>query len=117
MLDGMKADPPSINTDGLNSTNVAVNVHDWQENVNYVFVDLSPLGGSKTAYMSTVFTDEWVVNDIHYKSGGLGAGTYNLLMTAGSAGLETYNYVPVTVSDLPTPGSITVVAPNGGGLA
>ena len=42
---GIKAEPEQIHVDGVGSINIVATVNDWQNNVNYVNVDLSPLGG------------------------------------------------------------------------
>ena len=41
----------------------------------------------------------WILQDVPYLTRGSGLGTHYLKVTANSLGLETYNYVPVTVVD------------------
>ena len=84
-----KAEPPSIDTDGTDSTNLFVNVYDWQTNVNYVTVDLTSIGGSGTAEMSKIFGNTWLLENVSYQAGGDGPGTRHLLVTASSAGQTT----------------------------
>lgn len=69
MLTEISAKPPSVNIDGSDSTNIAVTVLDWQNNVNFVTVDLSPLGGSKTAELTNVFDNEWLIENVQYQKG------------------------------------------------
>ena len=111
---GIKAEPQEIHVHGVGSTTIIATVNDWQNNVNFVTIDLLPLGGSGSAEMKNVFTNTWMMEDIHYDPSGTGPGTYNLLITASSMGQEIYNYVKVTVVDGPTPPAILLTAPNGG---
>ena len=99
-LNEIKAEPPSIDTNGSDSTNIFVNAYDWQNNINFVNVDLSAIGGSGSASMSKIFGNTWMLENISYTpgAGGLGPGTYDLLISANSAGQETYNYVKLYVT-------------------
>jgi len=99
ILTNITAKPPSVDVDGSDAINIAVTVLDWQNNVNTVTVDLSPLGGSGTEALTNIFGNMWIIEDVHYKSGGQGVGTYNLLLTASSVGNETYSYAKVGVTE------------------
>ena len=98
MISGCNAEPPWITMSGTDSTNIAATVLDRQNNVNEVTIDLSSLGGSKTADMTKSIDNLWLIENVHYQAGGTGEGTHYLLITASSVGLTTYNYVPVEVT-------------------
>ena len=98
-ISNLNAEPWYIKTDGSDTTNIAATVNDWQNNVNFVNIDLSPLGGSQSASMTNTLGNLWLIEDVAYSPGGMGLGTHYLKVTANSVGLETYNYVPVTVVD------------------
>ena len=109
-LSEVKAEPPTIDTDQSDSTNLFVNVYDWQANVNFVTVDLSSIGGSSTAEMSKAFGNTWILENVGYTpgGGGLGPGDRNLLITASSANQKTYNYLPLKVTGATEPLSVKI---------
>jgi len=84
-------------SDGSNMVELRCRVGDWQENIDSVTVDLTPIGGTPDTPM--VFFEEniWKLGGLSYNATGQGIGTHLCKVTATSGGVSTYNYLPVTV--------------------
>ena len=93
---GMLADT-ELQSNGSNAANLRCRVGDWQSNLDSVTIDLTPLGGAPDAAMYNLTENIYEVQGVGYVPTGQGIGTHNLLITATSAGVSTYNYLPVTV--------------------
>jgi hypothetical protein len=104
----MTAEPPTIDTDGSDSTSLFLNVYDWQSNVNYVTIDLTPIGGSSETEMVKGFGNSWTLSNVSYKPGGLGPGKHQLLVTASSSNQKTYNYLNLLVTGDAEPFSVEI---------
>jgi len=88
-----------LQSDGSNSVLVNTVVHDWQDDIESVTIDLTPLGGPFGAPMTDV-GGGYYQKEISYVSGP-GEGYYPLLITATTSAdvafKSTYNYVTVHV--------------------
>ncbi len=102
--------------DGSNMASIMCDVHDWQDDVQEVLVDLTPLGGSATAAMTNTDGDTWAINDISWQMGGSTPGKYSLLITARTEGTqlkrEMYHYVDVIIVDAASQGLFKVELAN-----
>lgn len=91
-----------LQSDGSNSVLVNVYVSDWQDDVESVTIDLTPIGGSFNVPMDNA-GGGYYQKEITYISGP-GEGYYPLLITATTAGdipnKTTYNYATVHVVGL-----------------
>jgi len=90
-------------TDASNYVDFEVEVLDWQDNVEYVLIDLSPVGGSPYTHMESIGNDIWQF--FSYSEYGLETGTFELLIAAksGDSDAITYNYLTVSVIEPPPP--------------
>ena len=90
-------------TDASNSVNFTVEVQDWQDDIEYVVMDLSPLNGSEYTHMQDM--GEGLYQVYSYAAYGLSPGTTDLLIAAKSEGSDylTFNYLTVEVTDPPEP--------------
>jgi hypothetical protein len=86
-----------LQSNGSNATDLRCRVGDWQANIDSVTIDLTPLGGAPNTPMYNLTENIYEVQGVGYVPTGQGVGTHNLLITATSAGVSTYNYLPVTV--------------------
>jgi hypothetical protein len=90
-------------TDASNAVNFTVEVEDWQDDIEYVVMDLSQLNGSAYTQMQSIGEGVWQVYS--YAAYGLSPGTFELLTAAKSTGSDylTYNYLTAEVTDPPEP--------------
>jgi hypothetical protein len=88
-----------LESDGSNSVTVNCSVKDWQNNIESVTIDLTPLGGSFGVPMTDA-GGGFYQKEISYIAGP-GEGYYDLLITATTSGdianKNTYNYATVHV--------------------
>jgi hypothetical protein len=82
---------------GLNTVDLSCKVGDWQDNIDSVLIDLSPIGGSADSPMSPLGDDLYGYYGVSYGQSGQGVGDHKLKITATSNGVSTFNYLPITV--------------------
>jgi len=87
----------TLNSDGSNVAELSCRVGDWQGNIDNVTIDLTAIGGSSNASMIFSVDNLWILENISYSPTGQGVGTHDLLVTATSNGVSTYNYMEVEV--------------------
>jgi hypothetical protein len=91
-------------TDTSMTTDFTVQVLDWQDDIEYVIINLEPVNGSAFAHMQSV--GNGVYKLFAFAAWGLTAGTSaDLTITAKSLGADylTYNYLHVEIIDPPPP--------------
>ncbi len=91
-------------TDASKPANLTVEVPDWQNDIEYVLIDLEPVNGSAFTHMEPSGNGTYQVYS--YAAYGLSPGSVDLLMAAKSFGSDyiTYNYLTVEIMDpLPPP--------------
>ena len=86
-----------LQSNGLNTIDLTCHVGDWQDNVDAVTIDLGPIGGNPALPMTFTGDNTWTLDDVSYSPTGQGVGDHELLVTATSNGVSTYNYMTVTV--------------------
>ncbi len=93
-------------SDASNAVNFTVEVQDWQDDIEYVVMDLSALSGSAYTQMQDI--GEGVYQVYSYAAYGLTPGTTDLLIAAKSEGSDylTYNYLTAEVTDPPIPSTL-----------
>ncbi len=88
-----------LQSDGSNSLLINCTAYDWQDNIESVTIDLTPIGGMFGVPMNDMGGNLYQTN-ITYVSGP-GQGYYDLLITATTsdpvAYNQTYNYVTIHV--------------------
>ncbi len=94
-----------LHTDASDPIDFSVEVVDWQDNVDYVLIDLSPVNGNAYTHMHE--TDDGVWKYESYAAYGLTPGTRELLIAAKSENSSnlTYTYLTVDIIDPPPPPS------------
>jgi len=94
-----------IYTDTSNSVNIGVEVMDWQDDIEYVLVDLTPVNGSAYTHLLSIGDGVWQLYS--YTAYGLSPGSATLMIAAKSEGSDflTYNYVTVQITEAPEPTS------------
>lgn len=92
-------------TDGSKPVNFSVSIIDWQNDIEYVRINLEPLNGSPFAYMQPVGGGVYKLHG--FVAWGLSAGTKKITITAKSLGSDffTYNFVNVRIVDPKPPHS------------
>lgn len=88
--------------DGSNSIDLSAEVIDWQDDVDYVVIDMTDLGGSAFQPLVSDGTGNYKSS---FSKSGLTNGTYECLIAAKSLGSDnlTYNYMTIEVEDPPLP--------------
>lgn len=89
-------------SDGSNSIDITVEVIDWQDNNDYVVVDLTVLGGSPYTPM---VPDAPGVFTASFSNSSINNGTHECMIAAKSLGSDylTYSFVTIEVDDPPPP--------------
>jgi hypothetical protein len=87
----------NLQSDGSNTSTLRCRVGDWQNNVDSVFIDLTAVGGPMNTPMTHTTENIYEVLNVKYNPTGQGPGVHNLKITATSAGVQTFNFLPVTV--------------------
>ena len=98
-------------TDTSQPVDFTVQVSDWQDDVEYVLINLEPVNGSAYAHMQSI--GNGVYKYLSFAAWGLTGGTAATLMIAAkSLGADnlTYNFVKVDIMDPPLPVTNFVVA-------
>ncbi|MFH1676131.1 MAG: hypothetical protein ABIC40_03815, partial [bacterium] len=90
-------------TDVPNYVDFTVELLDWQNDVEYVLIDLQPINGSAFTHLQKVSDGVYML--YAYTAYGLEPKSVDLLVAAKSLGSSalTYNYVHVDVTDPPPP--------------
>jgi hypothetical protein len=91
-------------TDTSHPVDFTVNILDWQDDVEFVVINLEPVNGTSNAHMQNM--GDGVYRLSSYAAWGLIAGTAaDLVITAKSQGADylTYNYCHVEIQDPPPP--------------
>jgi len=101
-LKNMAASGP-LYTDASDPADFSVEVVDWQDDVEYVVIDLSPVNGNQYTHMENAGDGIWQY--LSYAEYGLEVGSETLLIAAKSEGSDklTYNYLTVEIIDPPPP--------------
>ncbi|HEX9744071.1 MAG TPA: hypothetical protein VGB30_01480 [bacterium] len=95
-------------SDGTNAVLARVYARDWQNNVESVTIDMTPIGGTIQPMAPDVVPDVWTV--FISAATGTPVGSYDLLVKATSGDPvdqtpDMYNYIKVQVINAPTPGA------------
>ena len=98
---GLSSD--TITNDGSDFTNLTCRVEDWQDDVDSVSVDLTPIGGGADAGLLDNGNGNWALAGIECGP-GITAGNKTLWITASSGGGQIYNSIDVTVAAGPESG-------------
>jgi hypothetical protein len=90
-------------SDTSNTVNFNVQAVDFQGDIEYVIMDLTPLNGSAFTHMTAQENGWYQISG--YTEWGLEVGTYECLIAAKSMGATniTYNYLEVSVTEPPEP--------------
>ena len=91
-------------TDASSPANFTVEVIDWQDDIEYVLMDLSPVLGGAYTHMQPI--GDGVYQIYSYASYALSPGTVDLKIAAKSLGSPkaTYNYLTIEIMDpIPPP--------------
>lgn len=72
------ANPTTIESNGTDTVNLSVVATDDFSGINYVFINLSTIGGSATAAMTNASNTYWIITD----ATGAGNGSYSLPVNA-----------------------------------
>ncbi|HDS29629.1 MAG TPA: hypothetical protein ENN67_01160 [Firmicutes bacterium] len=93
-------------TDGMSPVNFNVEVLDWQDDVEYVIINLEPVNGGAYTQMDPI--GDGIYQYYSYAAYGLTPGTAELLIAAKSLGSPriTYNYLTVEIKDPQPPKTI-----------
>jgi len=89
-------------TDGSTFTNITCKVNDWQDDVEEVTVDLSPIGGSPSVKMGKSPAGIYFLNGV-ICSEDCEPGDKILWVQASSGGASVFDFVTVTVELAPPP--------------
>lgn len=92
-------------TDTSHPVDFSVEVLDWQDDVEYVLIDLEPVNGNQFTHMQPAGDGVWQY--LSYAEYGLEVGSETLMIAAKSEGSDklTYNYLTVNIEDPPPPPS------------
>jgi len=96
----LKPSKDSIYDDGSNSTNFTCQIPDWQDDIESVEIDLSPIGGNPHGHMSQAVNGTWFLNGLMCGN-GIEPGEKTIWVTATSGGMSVYNKTTIIVEQAP----------------
>ncbi len=93
-------------TDTSEPVTFTVDVIDWQDDIEYVLIDLSPVNGSAYTHFQDIGDGIWEIYS--YAAWGLSPGTAELQIAAKSLGANklTFNFLTVEIQDPPQPQAV-----------
>ncbi len=101
-IGGIELTSDTLRDDGRDSTDLSCDVQDWQDDVDWVTVDLTPIGGDPCTFLTDNGNGSWSLDGIS-ASPGTSIGIKTLWITAYSGFDAIYNRIDLTVEEAAGP--------------